>query len=336
MIDDWTSIDILSRQLDLCGVAPGSSCAVLTDPTSVPGMGDRAVLAARRLGADAVAVGSPSVTADAAPDAAASRVAATCDFVVDLTVPGCRPDRAGSDGPRVLAMGGVTLDQLRVLRPHIGVSRRVERARERLREGRELAVVSNDGTNVTVGLTGATVEGRAGIVSATTPWARWPDGMVSVEPAAGSVEGTVVAMPRDLIVEVGTYVRSPLTMAVRNDHLSEVSGSAGDADLVRALLGRADDIDGYGIAGVAIGMANEPAVRTGDPRLGPYVDPSTATRIGGQVSIAFGANATAGRPGGDRMTLVLHGHTVTVDGRPLVVDGDLHGDLRPDVYERAH
>ena len=86
-IDDWTSIDIFTRQLDLCGVAPGTTVCVLVDPATADSMGHCAALAARRLGAEVVTVASPTVV-DAATDLESGLIADivhAADLLIDLT-----------------------------------------------------------------------------------------------------------------------------------------------------------------------------------------------------------------------------------------------------------
>lgn len=258
--------------------------------------------------------------------------------MVDLTGAGLdRHPRFGSAGgqPRILVAGALRTDTLRLQRPHSGMARRAERAVDRLTGAGLLELTSGHGTDLAIDLSGAAVTSDTGIVCFDRPVARWPAGQVTVSPAAGKVTGTIIAMPRDLYLEIGGYVRSPLTLSIRNDHIADVTGSAGDADLLRSLLASSGSVDGFGIAAVSIGLSNERIARAGPQSFAPYLDPLAAPRGAGTITIAFGANPTAHRLKGERVTLVVHGHSLAADGRPLVVSGELQGDLRPDVYEAA-
>lgn len=334
-IDDWTSIDIVTRQLDLCGVAPGVSCLVVVDPTSHPQMGQIAALAASRLGADTVTVASPVPITSCSVGGLVSSIGASGDVVVDLTADGACAALPLSADARVLIAGDLSPERLRRLHPHVGLSRRVERAVERISQASSLELQSSDGSSLIIGLAGATVEGHGGVPTDATPVARWPDGRVTVEPAEGAVEGTVVAMPRDVLLQAHAYVSSPVTLPIRNDHIADVSGDSGDADLLRALLGAANHRDAYGFSQISLGLANESGLRAGGHATSPYLRVGDAPRLAGVVTVAFGTNTTAGRTAANRISLVLHGHSVSVDGRPLIAAGHLQGDLRPDVYESA-
>ncbi len=342
-INDWTSIDILTRQLDLCGVAPGTSCVILLDASSDPAVGESAALAARRLGADTASVVSPvSVSAGGElSESLLGRLVGSADLVVDLTSPGIAsmpapaPDDPTPTGPKLLVARGLDVARLHRLRPHSGLVRRTERALERFRSGSVLELTSGFGTDIAIQLAEARLTSETGIVDQSRPVAVWPGGRIEVAPAGGTTTGTLIAMPRDLLVDVANYIRSPLTLSIRNDHIADVSGSAGDADLLRSLLGSTGSIDGFGVASVGLGLSLAPVARTAPQSFAPHVDPRDALLAAGSISLTFGPNPNASRLGGELVTIVVDHHSLAVDGRPLVVDGELQGDIRPDVYETA-
>lgn len=342
-INDWTSIDILTRQLDLCGVAPGTSCVILLDASSDAAVAESAALAARRLGADTATVGSP-VSGSSSGEVSESllgRLVRSADLVVDLTLPGIATMLAPADGgpppadPKILAAGGLDVARLHRLRPHSGLVRRAEHAIERFQNGSVLELTSGFGTDIAIQLGDARLTSETGIVDQSTPVAAWPGGRIEVAPAGGTTTGTLIAMPRDLLIDVASYIRSPLTLSIRNDHIADVSGSAGDADLLRSLLGSTGSIDGFGVASVGLGLSLAPVARTAPQSFAPHVDPRDALLAAGSISLTFGPNPNAGRLGGEPVTIVVDHHSLAIDGRPLVVDGELQGDIRPDVYEIA-
>jgi 2,5-dihydroxypyridine 5,6-dioxygenase len=342
-INDWTSIDILTRQLDLCGVAPGTSCVILLDASSDAAVGESAALAARRLGADTASVASPvsAPSGGQLSDGLLGRLVRGADLVVDLTVPGIAsmlasaPDDPSPAGPKILAAGGLDVARLHRLRPHSGLIRRAERAAERFRGGSVLELTSGFGTDIAIQLADGLLTSETGIVDPSRPVAVWPGGRIEIAPAGGTTTGTLIAMPRDLLVDVASYIRSPLTLSIRNDHIADVSGSAGDADLLRSLLGSTGSIDGFGIASVGLGLSLAPVARTAPQSFAPHVDPRDALLAAGSISLTFGPNPNASRLGGEPVTIVVDHHSLAIDGRPLVVDGELQGDIRPDVYEAA-
>jgi 2,5-dihydroxypyridine 5,6-dioxygenase len=335
-INDWTSIDILTRQLDLCGVAPGTSCVILLDASSDATVAESAALAACRLGAETATVGSP-VSGSSSGEVSESllgRLVRSADLVVDLTLPGIATMLAPA-GPKILAAGGLDVARLHRLRPHSGLVRRAERAIERFQNGSVLELTSGFGTDIAIQLGDARLTSETGIVDQSTPVAAWPGGRIEVAPAGGTTTGTLIAMPRDLLIDVASYIRSPLTLSIRNDHIADVSGSAGDADLLRSLLGSTGSIDGFGVASVGLGLSLAPVARTAPQSFAPHVDPRDALLAAGSISLAFGPNPNAGRLGGEPVTIVVDHHSLAIDGRPLVVDGELQGNIRPDVYEIA-
>ncbi|MDH3753678.1 MAG: hypothetical protein OEU32_07380 [Acidimicrobiia bacterium] len=342
IITDWTSIDTFARQLDLCALGPDEHAVVLSEAASDPELVETALLATARLGAMAIGVtladhASAARSALAiAPVVAALRAA---DLVIDLSTAGLDDDPAAGellgDHTRVLAAGGLTLYQLRRLVPHQGLGRRVQRALARVSTASVLRLSCEAGTDLSIDLDEAERSGTSGVAATSGDMARWPGGLVTIAPAASTVSGTLVLMPRDLYLALGEYVRSPVTITIENDHVADVSGNAGDADLLRSMLGAAGTTAGYGFASIAFGMNQMIGASPHDRAGGTRMHHRDASLAAGVVTVTFGANSIAGRPGAERVGLALRRRTVEIDDQPIITDGSLQGDLRPDVYELA-
>ena len=343
LISDWTWIETLTRQFDLCGVEAGQEALVVAPTTSDARLVDSARLALHRLGAVVAVLAIPGT----APERNTSQVldnevvvaaAAAADFVVDLSRPGLDRD---PDAEYVLGQGSRILvvdidDPTELVRhvPHPGLGRRVDRTVRRLHLGDVLAVGADAGTNVLLGLSGSHIAGSAGVASTAGSTARWPDGRVSIAPADDELNGEIVLMPGDLNLTTGTFVLSPLRITIEKDHIADIDGDSSDADLVRAALEAGGSSDAYAVAAIGWGMVRPPRRQRGlfDPGV---LRAGLGQRLEGIVRVAIGRDQGGARGEASRLELGMRACTVTVDGVAVIESGVLQGDLAPDVYEEA-
>jgi 2,5-dihydroxypyridine 5,6-dioxygenase len=153
--------------------------------------------------------------------------------------------------------------------------------------------------------------------------AHWPGGLVLCFPAAGTVSGRLVMDTGDVNLTFKQYVRDPVTLVVDDDHVVAVEGNGLDADLFRSYLAAWGDREAYAVSHVGWGM--NPACRW--DALALYdkgdVNGTELRAFAGNVLYSTGANEVAGRFTRGHFDLPLRNHTVTLDGRPVVVDGVL-------------
>jgi leucyl aminopeptidase (aminopeptidase T) len=197
-----------------------------------------------------------------------------------------------------------------------------ERVRRVLAAGRRVHITNPNGTDLTVGVATRPVFVSDGVISpadvrrggaATTVWL--PAGEVYVTPVPGTAQGTVVA---DRYFFEGKTIEE-LRLEFKAGRLVSMTARAG-LERLKALYdaaGRGRDLLG------AIDIGINPNVRLiPDSRMVGWMP-------AGMVTVAVGNNTWAGGTNdvGFGITPFLPGSTVTVDGRPLVQNGTLEGEL---------
>ena len=159
----------------------------------------------------------------------------------------------------------------------------------------------------------------------------WPAGAVWTRPKRSTIAGGIVAMPGDLVVEAGHVLRSPVRIEIDSGKVTDVFGDSADADVVRSQLESLDDDRAYDIAEVGWGMS----LTRQSGGIGPFdaalMAPGRGLSTAGRVNVRAGSRSDPGVS----VTFSLAATSVAVDGQESVADGDLIGQLAPDVYERT-
>lgn len=330
----WSAIDRQTRLLELCGLESAQHVAILAAPGAPPEWIELCSIATERIGASRTIVTVGAEIGAAGPVASAAARAA--DLVVDLS--GLSEEEAWRSArgaqTKVLIVDGAALLAPHDLQPHPGVARRARLAAELMRFGSTATVTTAAGTRLDVMLKGNETVVETGIPDATSSVAAWPGGRVCVRPLAGTVSGVVVLMPGDLIADLGHLVRSPLSLRIEADHITEIESDATDADLLRAHLEAGASDDAYaigevtlgltGLGGAPLGRFDQRLLRTGD-----------GSRRAGVIGLATGASTQAGRRGVGGTQLCLREASLAVDGVDLLCAGVLEGGLALDPYETA-
>lgn len=176
---------------------------------------------------------------------------------------------------------------------------------------RELRITTLKGTDVIMGIAGRPLDRDIGLVSAEAPFSNLPAGEVALAPVEETVSGTVVF---DVAFWDGQWV-----------HDLEVAFERGVAHGVRAIRGLelfnetiASAAGGGDVVGeLGIGLNHEVTEPSGYMLLDE--------KILGTIHIAVGDNLMLGGLNESSLhwDLLVMKPTVTVDGVPLLVDGDL-------------
>lgn len=160
--------------------------------------------------------------------------------------------------------------------------------------------------------------------------AHWPGGLVLTFPAAGTVNGKVVLVPGDVNLTFKECIRDPVTLTVVDDYITAIDGCGVDAELFRSYLAAFDEPDAYAVSHVGWGMNT--LARWEAMALWDKADHNgTELRaFAGNFLYSTGANEVAGRFCRGHFDLPMRGCTVTLDGNPVVVAGELVANLLPD------
>ncbi len=302
--------------LSQCGVAP-VDVVVTTPPNPGP-------LPIRSTGASVALAGNPAVLG----------ALSNADFIVDCTVEGLlhapELDPILARGTRVLMISNEHPENTERWPHDPSLADRVATGVAWLEQAEMMKVVSDAGTDLTVDLTGAVRAGSHGWCTDPGTIAHWPGGLVLAFPAAGMVNGTVVLAPGDVNLTFKEYVREPVTLTVVDDYITDIAGSGVDAELFRSYLAAFEESEAYAVSHVGWGMNT--LARWEAMALWDKADHNgTELRaFAGNFLYSTGANEVAGRYCRGHFDLPMRACTVTLDGAPVVVAGELVAELLPD------
>jgi 2,5-dihydroxypyridine 5,6-dioxygenase len=328
------------RVFELCKVAPGEVCAILSETQSRSLNVQLAELALLRLGArpfhvqlispaQTVPVAVRSTGASNALQSLEPAVAALagCGFVADCTVEGLlhAPELPAilARGARVLMISDEHPEALERLVPDPALERTVRAGMKLLKSSKRMQVTSDAGTQLVVSLAGARVGGVWGFTAKPGTIAHWPGGLCLCFPAQSSVNGVLVLAPGDVNLTFKRYLESKVTLIVQNDYVVDIKGHSLDASLMRSYFAAWNDRDAYAVSHVGWGMnaaARWDSMAMYDKR---DFNGTELRAFAGNFLYSTGANEVAGRHTLGHFDLPLANCTVALDDHVVVEGGVL-------------
>jgi leucyl aminopeptidase (aminopeptidase T) len=299
---------------DCLGVKEGEEALVICNPATQR-LGEAMRNESAEAGADAVlAVISERKSHAAEPPRTVAEAMAAADVVLAPTVQSlshtASRKRASEAGARIATLPGVTEEMLaRVMSADMAeLRRRGGEVARRLDAASEAAITCSNGTELHLDLTGRTAISDAGELTAPGAFGNLPCGEGFIAPAGG--DGTLVI--DGSLAGVG-QASEPVVLEVENGHLTSARGGQGMAFME---LLTAHGEQGTNVAELGIGT-NEKATLTGNIL--------EDEKILGTAHVAFGASAAIGGKVQVPVHLdcVVMRPTVTLDGEPIVRDGEL-------------
>ncbi|MFN6008228.1 MAG: peptidase M29, partial [Paracoccaceae bacterium] len=204
---------------------------------------------------------------------------------------------------------------------------RVQIGIQMLREAREMRVTSTAGTDLVVDLTDAPCGGTPGFGTHPGAVAHWPGGLCLAFPGKGAVNGRIVMDVGDMNLTFKTTLTSRIDCRIENDFVTRIDGDGIDALHFREYLEAWDDRNAYGISHVGWGVntrAKWVSAAMYDKRDMQAVE---FRAIAGSFLWSTGANQYAGRYTLGHFDLPMRGCTIALDGRSVVQNGVLQGEL---------
>lgn len=343
---EWNWVERFAEQFALCGLAAHESAVLLSESASRPELVDTARLALQASGAACAQITMPtppnrgpvpirSTGASVAIAGHRPAIAAlqAADFVVDCTVEGLlHAPELGSilgAGTRILMISNEHPELFERMTHDAGLADRVAVGKQLLTDARTMRVSSPAGTDLTVDLTGAMRAGSCGYTSAAGDIAHWPGGLVLAFPAAGTVNGTLVLAPGDVNLTFKEYLRSEVRLTIGADRIRDIDGDGLDAELLAGYLASFGEDDAYATSHVGWGMntaARWDVLQLTDKS---QTNGTELRAFAGNFLYSTGANEIAGRFCRGHFDLPMRHCTVTLDDRPVVVDGQLIPELAP-------
>jgi leucyl aminopeptidase (aminopeptidase T) len=270
---------------DCLGVEPGDEVLVICNPVTEE-LGALLRIDAQGDGAEAtLAVISERDYHAAEPPETVAAAMLTADVVVAPTIQSishtAARKAATEAGVRIASMPGVTEEMLARL-----MSANMRKLRKRgamiaspLSSSAEARITCAHGSDLRLGLEGRSAISDAGVLSKKGAFGNLPCGEAFIAPVEGTAEGTLVI--DGSIAGVG-QVDTPVSLTIREGHLTEATGSDG-AQLLQLLTEHGPD--GTNVAELGIGT-NEEALLTGNVL--------EDEKIMGTAHVAFGASAAIG------------------------------------------
>ncbi|MGI9481559.1 MAG: peptidase M29 [Hyphomicrobiales bacterium] len=245
--------------------------------------------------------------------------------IVDLTVEGLMhapelPEILKS-GARVITISNEHPDALERLLPTEELKGQVLSAARQCRKTKEMRVTSAAGTDMIVNMEGAQTVGVWGYTDKPGTLAHWPGGVVVSFPKSGSTNGVLVLDAGDVNLTFKRYLEQPVTLTIKDDFVTDVSGGGTDGELMRRYLACWDDPNAYAVSHVGWGM-NEGARYEAMTFYDREDFNGTEVRAyAGNFLFSTGANEFAGRFTEGHFDLPVRGCTISLDGRDVVKDG---------------
>jgi 2,5-dihydroxypyridine 5,6-dioxygenase len=214
------------------------------------------------------------------------------------------------------------------LMPIPALKPKVEAGAAMMRSAKEMRILSEAGTDLTVDMReAARIGGNWGFHEAKGSFSHWPGGLCACYPRAGMVNGTVVMDKGDVNLTFKRYLEQPITLRLENDFITAIDGDGLDAELMRSYFAGWNDRNAYASAHLGWGM--NPTARWDALTMYDKGDTNgTELRVfAGNFLFSTGANKFANRYTLGHFDLPMRNCTVLLDGKAVVDKGRLIPEL---------
>ena len=284
-------VPLFKSVLSECNLNSGETLLIYSDTHSSPHYPAAALGAALELGAEAFHVTVPTSVPENDRGVLAT-IWAEVDMVLDLVSTVAHAysmlnAAALENGGRVLRCSQPP-DVLMRLLPNPDVRRRVEAGADFLRKAGRMRVASEAGTDFTVEVKDRVVLDLYSLADKPGRWDNWPSGMVAVSPEESSADGILVLDTNDVILRLGRYVSSPVTITLEQGKIVNFEGGPDARSLDDWFASYGED-DAYRIAHIGWGSEH----RADWNRMGAFMmEPAVQDQEAfyGNMQVAFGSN----------------------------------------------
>jgi 2,5-dihydroxypyridine 5,6-dioxygenase len=254
------------------------------------------------------------------------------DVIVDCTVEGLIhapewPEIEDAGRARLFVITNEHPEILERTEPKAEHAARVQLGIQMLREANEMRVTSAIGTDLTVDLRGAPCGGTPGFGTTPGSVAHWPGGLCLAFPGKNAVNGRIVMGVGDMNLTFKTCLTSQIDFTVENDFVTAIKGDGIDALHLREYMQAWNDKNAYGLSHVGWGV--NPGAQWVSAAMYDKRDMQAVEfrALAGSFLWSTGANQYAGRYTLGHFDLPMRNCTIALDGRVVVKEGVLQGDL---------
>ncbi|MDE2444529.1 MAG: peptidase M29 [Alphaproteobacteria bacterium] len=337
-------LESFRRVFALNGIGKKTRVAILAETQSRPVLVHLSDLACYDLGADycMITMPTPKQTAPVPVKStgtswalqnnrASVEALKRVEIVVDCTVEGLihAPEwpEIEEAGARLLVVCNEHPEILERTEPWPALDAKVALGVQMLREAKEMRVTSRAGTDLVIDIRGAPCGGTAGFSTRAGSVSHWPGGLCLCFPGPGTVNGRIVMNVGDMNLTFKSYLSSKIDVVVENDFITTIKGDGIDALQFREYLDAWEDRNAFGLSHVGWGM--NPGARWISGALYDKRDMQAVEfrAFAGNFLWSTGANQYAGRFTQGHFDLPMRNCTISLDGRVVVKEGQLQGDL---------
>ncbi len=338
-------LDCFRRVFALNGISRGTKVAILSETQSRPVLVQLSDLALHDLGADycMIQMPTPRQTAPVPVKSTGTSWAIQgnraviealkgVEVIVDCTVEGLIhapewPEIEDAGIARLLVVCNEHPEILERTEPMADIAAKVELGIQMLRDAREMRVTSPAGTDLVINIDGAPCGGTPGFGTRPGAVAHWPGGLCLAFPGKNSVNGRIVMDVGDMNLTFKTVLTSRIDFTVENDFVTAIKGDGIDALHFREYMEAWEDRNAFGMSHVGWGM--HPRAKWVSAVMYDKRDMQAVEfrALAGSFLWSTGANQYAGRYTLGHFDLPMRNCTITLDGRTVVKDGVLQGEL---------
>jgi 2,5-dihydroxypyridine 5,6-dioxygenase len=253
------------------------------------------------------------------------------EVVVDVTVEGLIHSEEWPEieeaGARLFTICNEHPEILERTEPTADLGPKVNLGIRMLQDANEMRVTSNAGTDLMIDIKDAPCGGTPGYSTSPGGVAHWPGGLCLCFPGENTTNGRIVMSPGDMNLTFKSYLQSPIAFQIEDDFVKKIEGDNLDADLFREYLAAWDDPIAYGLSHVGWGMnprARWEAMALYDKR---DVQGTEFRAWAGNFLWSTGSNQYANRFTLGHFDLPMRGCTISLDNKPVVINGVLQGEL---------
>jgi 2,5-dihydroxypyridine 5,6-dioxygenase len=221
----------------------------------------------------------------------------------------------------------VPMANIRRLRPTKALVERTMTGAKMMQDAKEIRIVSEAGTDLTLDKTGRKGHAQKGVVDSPGSWDNYGFGLVASAPKEDSANGTLVFDTGDYILAIGMSVTEPVKMTIKDGYIRKIEGGI-TAKIFEKWLAEKNDEDAYGTSHIGWGT-HYASVWTDSP----LFTVADAESYPGLMQIAFGSsffNTPAELCGfGGKNRSISHcdcdllNHDFYLDGELIVKKGDI-------------
>lgn len=313
------------RVLELCRVSGSETAAILTRPNIQARNLEAAQQALAGIGSSVFQIEPVIGPKLLRENLVVMNALKSVDFVVDFLglhlLRGLEQDEIMKAGVRILYVTEPPEALVRLV-PTPDDKRWARAAEARIKAAKTMRIVSRAGTDLKVAIGEYPILAEWGYSDEKGHWDHWPAGFIATWPNEGSANGAVVLDAGDIIFPFKSYVRTPITLAIRDGYIEEISGGF-DADYLREYMAEFNDREAYAISHLGWGL--NPKARWSALGLldKSQTNGNDGRSFAGNFLFSTGPNTDAGgkRDTHCHLDIPMRRCSVALDGEPMTIDG---------------